>query len=233
MKRKAKEKKPRIYKKICVVPDVHLGYADWTALKKIHKYAKKHKPDLVVFLGDVIDAKAWSRFPKDPDDDSPQEEWNKVEADMAKLHSMFPKAILLIGNHDQRVINKQKEAMMPYQLTQSMDKIFSFKNWTWHTCVKPLIIQTPTGPIAFMHGDEMAGTPAQKAKKLGMSVIQGHTHQASLEYVTTFSHRIFGLESGHVADLSSKAMRYAVKNPISCTTAFTWVQDGVPYLTPL
>ena len=224
---------PKIYRKILCIPDIHFPYANYEAIKQIYAWKKKHKPDLVIFLGDITDSKAWSKYSKDPDDDSPQTEFDRAEADMKQLHKMFPKAICLIGNHDVRPMSKALEAGLPRQLINSLDKVFAYPGWEWHISNKPFVAHVPDAKIAFIHGDESKGTPGQKASKLGMSVVQGHTHQASLEYITTFNHRVFGIECGHVADLESKGMKYAAKNPTSCTTCFVSIIDGIPQIHPL
>ena len=224
---------PKTYKKILVIPDIHFPFSDWKAIKKIHAWKVKNRPDLIVFLGDVLDAKAWSRYPKDTDDLSAQAEFDAAEADMKKLHKLFPKAILLMGNHDVRAMSKALEVHLPKQLINSLQDVFAFKGWVWHTHTKPLVINTPSGKVAFMHGDEIQGTPSQKASKLGMSVVHGHTHKASLSYVDTFTHQVYGMECGHVSDPDSKGMRYAVKNPVTSWLGFATIIDGVPALIPL
>lgn len=81
----------------------------------------------------------------------------------------------------------------------------------------------------FMHGDEMGGNAAQKSRNLGISLIQGHTHKASITYTKTHRGHFFGAEMGCLMDVLSKAARYAAANPIGTSVGFGVLKHGVPY----
>jgi len=83
-----------------------------------------------------------------------------------------------------------------------------------------------------MHGDEMGGTPAQKAVTLGYNIIQGHTHKCSTVYVQTMDKFFFGHEAGHLMDSGSKAAMYAARNPRGGALGFTVIKHGVVYWIP-
>lgn len=215
--------------KILILPDLHLPHTNWAGLEQAAAYAKIFKPDIVIQLGDLIDAKAWSRFGKDVDDDSPQAEWDAVERDVKRLAKLFPKMTILSGNHDRRTAAKACEASLPRQLVKSLEEAFGVKGWTWHMSSKPLVVDG----IVLVHGDEMAGTPGQKAAKLGKSVVQGHTHKASLTYINTFQHQLFGMEAGCLIDAESIAFRYSARNPMTCFQGFAVIDNGLPVLVPV
>ena len=69
----------KVYNKVLILPDLHAPWIDWKAVQQAHKWAKRHKPDLIVQLGDLFDQKIWSRWPKDQDDYSPSEEYIQAE----------------------------------------------------------------------------------------------------------------------------------------------------------
>jgi len=215
--------------KILVIPDVHLPHCDWTALKKVAKFNETYKADIVIQLGDLIDAKAWSKYQKDPDDHSPEREWKMVEKSANRLAQLFPEMTILIGNHDRRPMAKAMEVGLPKALLKGLGEALGIPGWEWHMGPEPLVVDD----IVFVHGDEMAGTPAQKAAKLGKSLVQGHTHKASLTYVNTFQHQVFGLECGHIADIKTIAFRYSAKNPETSWKGFATIDNGVPQLWPL
>lgn len=221
------------YDVIICLPDQHLPWPDWNAIKEVskvyHHYKRQKKRVCVVNLGDIIDAKAWSRFPKDNDDLSAQLEWDQVIVAMEKLHKLLPEQQLLLGNHDRRLVVKALEANLPRQLVKGLDDLFPYNGWKWHTHSKPLVIDD----IIFMHGDEMAGTVAQKANKLGKSVVQGHTHKGSLTYTNTFTHNVFGMECGWIGDENGMGARYASKHPVLCFKGFAVIENGAPRLIPL
>lgn len=219
----------KIYKKILVIPDAHAPWVNWEALKQAYKWRKRHKPDLVVCLGDLTDQKIWSRWPKDTDDASPSDEFIEAEKCLKRMHKMFPKMIILRGNHDTRILSKAIEAGIPEQMFNDVDSVFNFKGWTWVPQNEKLIIQTQRGPVLFVHGDEQGGTAAQKSRILGLSLIQGHTHKVSITYTTTLSGTVFGAEMGCIMDTQSKAAKYAAANPVGSSVGFGVVKYGVPY----
>lgn len=219
----------KTYKKILVIPDAHAPWVNWAALKQAHKWRLKHKPDLVVCLGDLTDQKIWSRWPKDTDDASPSDEFIQAEKCLKKLHTMFPKMIILRGNHDTRIQSRAIEAGIPAQMFKDVDSVFNYKGWEWVPQNEKFVVHTVRGPVLFVHGDEQGGTPAQKSRILGMSIIQGHTHKVSITYTSTLSGTIFGAEMGCIMDTQSKAAKYAAANPVGSSVGFGVVKYGVPY----
>lgn len=219
----------KVYKKILVIPDAHAPWVNWGALEQAYKWRLIHKPDLVVCLGDLTDQKIWSRWQKDTDDASPSEEFLAAEKCLKKIHKMFPKMVIIRGNHDTRILSKSIEAGIPAQMFNDVDSVFNYTGWTWIGQNEKLIIKTPRGPILFVHGDEQGGTVAQKSRILGHSVIQGHTHKVSVTYTTTMKGTIFGAEMGCIMDTKSKAAKYAAANPVGSSVGFGVVKFGVPY----
>lgn len=222
-------KKAKVYNKILVIPDCHAPWINIEAIKQAHTWAKRHKPDLVIQLGDITDQKIWSRWQKDVDDVSPSDEFLEAEKCLKKLHKMFPKMLILRGNHDVRILSKAVEAGIPAQMFNDVDQVFNYKGWTWIEHNKKLVIQTVRGPILFVHGDEQGGTVVQKSRILGMSVLQGHTHKVSITYTTTLKGTIFGAEMGCIMDVDSKAAKYAAANPVGSSVGFGVIKYGVPY----
>lgn len=219
----------KIYNKILVIPDAHAPWVNWPALEQAHRWYLGHKPDLVVCLGDLTDQKIWSQWQKDPDDYSPSDEFNEAEKCLKKLHKWFPKMLILRGNHDVRVLNRAVDAGIPSQMFKDVDEVFNYPGWVWIDPAQKLVIETSRGPILFVHGDEQGGTVAQKSRILGTSVIQGHTHKASITYTTALKGTIFGAEMGCIMDTQSKAAKYAAANPVGSTVGFGVVKHGVPY----
>lgn len=219
----------KIYKKILVIPDIHLPWANWEALKQAKAWHDKHKPDLVVCLGDITDQKIWSRWPKDVDDYSPSEEFLRAHEGIKKLNKWFPKMVILRGNHDVRILAKAIESGIPSQMFRDVDEVFSFKGWTWIGANEKFTVNTARGPILFVHGDEQGGTVAQKSRILGMNICQGHTHKVSITYTTALKKSFWGAEMGCIMDITSKAAKYAAPNPVGVSIGFGVIKYGIPY----
>ena len=211
------------------LPDLHIPAIDWKAVEWAARKRDQFKIDKVVQLGDLTDQRIWSRFSHDPDFDNPDREWDMVERDMRRLHKLFPEMTIILGNHDSRIIKKAVEAGLPSQLMRTLSDIFPFKGWEWHTKPEPLVLEQQ---IAVVHGDELTGAVAHKAQAMGMCLVQGHTHQARLEYVTMFNKTIWGAEAGCLVDVDSSAFRYAQKNPRRQTKSILLTLDSVPLIMP-
>jgi predicted phosphodiesterase len=221
--------KVKVYKSILVLPDMHLPWVHEGALDRAARWAKKHKPDIVVQLGDLIDAKGWSRWPTDSADLSPDEEWEAVEKAIHKLHKSFPKMEILSGNHDRRHLIKASEGKIPSKLTKTLNEVFPFKGWNWHVDPrKKLVLNTVNGKILFCHGDEDGGKPIDKASFFGMSVVQGHDHKAAIEYRQVSDKFLFGVSAGNLMDPESKAADYNARSSKGSVQGFLVIKNGNP-----
>jgi len=219
---------------IFVLGDIHLPWTDWSAIEQIAeeiKLAKKRGDKVtVVQVGDLLDARAWSKYLKGPSDENAQLEWDQAELAMHRLYHLIPEMHVLFGNHDERLAKKAMESMLPKQLVRSLDQYFNFHGWQWHTADEPLEIDG----IAFIHGDNFPiPTPSTAALRLGQSVCYGHTHQAHLSYLVTFKKRIFSMNVGWLGDESKSAFSYARKSPNRCWKGYGVIIDGTPHLIPL
>lgn len=220
----------KTYKSILVLPDVHLPWGHTASLKRAAKWAEKHKPDLVVQLGDLTDSKGWSRWPSETDDPSPDHEWKMVQKSVAQLAKWFPKMEVLLGNHDVRHLKKAAEARIPSQMIRSFREMFDVPGWNFHTNPrKKLIVKTPSGPVMFVHGDEDGGKVIDKATMFGMNVVQGHDHKAEVVYRQVGKKFVFGASAGNMLDPASKGSDYNARSAKGSVQGFMVIKNGVPY----
>ncbi len=232
-KRTRKTTKKQIRNKVLVLPDMHAPWADMEAIELAYRWAKNHQPDLIIQMGDLIDGKAWSRWPKDPDDPSPREEYIEAKKQLAQIAKWFPKMHVLTGNHDTRWMKKAFEVGIPKELVRTPQEVLGGAGWTWHTeARRQTFIETKRGRVLFIHGDEMGGPVLQKAINLGCNTVQGHTHKVSIGYKQTFDKFVFGFECGHLMDTQSKAADYSASNPVLSTCGFGVIQYGLPFFIP-
>lgn len=215
-------------KKILILGDSHLPYTDFEVIEQAHDFAKKFKPDIVISTGDMTDQKYWSRFPKSPEDDGGQLEWEKVLAGAKEFAKMFPKLTILNSNHDRRYAKKAAESGIPKIMIRTLSELIPNKGWQWHLGPDPLVI----GNTAFMHGDELQGGVKAKANVLGMNVVQGHSHKAELHYVNTFGKSLFAMDVGCTVDPKSAAFDYAASSLTKVWVGFGYIDNGVPHLVP-
>lgn len=214
--------------KIMVLGDLHAPYADRKALYWASLIRHQYQPDIIIQVGDIVDMKAWSRFPKSPEDENPALEWKKTAKEMKYIHQLFPEMKILLGNHSVRVARKALEAGIPKELIRSLEEVFDFEGWSWHLTDKPLIVDN----IAFVHGDESPGNISVKTRQYGMSVVQGHSHKASLSYINLFDKQMFAAEVGWLGNDQELAFAYASKSPNRSWSGLMLITDGVPHLLP-
>lgn len=217
------------YNKILVIGDVHTPFQDDDLLEQIHDFNRKFKADLVLATGDMLDQKAFGVYPKSPKDDSPALEFEKATKACIQIGKMFPKMTILNSNHDRRYLKRISEAGIPSKMVKTLKELIPNEGWTWHLGPDPLVINNS---IACVHGDELQGRPILKAEKLGYNLIQGHTHQASIQYSQTFDKKLWALDAGCVVDAKSAAFDYASGYLSKIWTGYGFVENGVPHLVP-
>lgn len=218
--------------KILAIGDTHLPWIDWRAASQLSRFAYDYKPDLIVQVGDFIDAQAWSKHPKHTDAPSPDKEWAMVETAARKFNDLLPdntRLYIIEGNHDRRHKMRAFEALVPSQLVKPLSSMFPYQNWVWWVQQKPLTLDG----VDYVHGDELGGNAVQKAGKTGHSVVQGHLHSdAGIKYINTFHRQLFGMDIGCMMDLKSLAARYANKRMLRSWIGWATITDGVPALHP-
>lgn len=218
--------------KTLIIGDPHAPFVDRSLFQAIGKFCKEQRPSQAVIVGDISDQYNWSRYSKDPRAMGPSDEWNAfVDCTkwMRKLIGEKLETHILIGNHDLRIFRSLSDLRIPGQIIKGLDEIIQFPNWHWHTGNAPLII----GGVAFVHGHEDAGSALDKAKIIGMPVVQGHDHRGSIEYLSTaFNKTIWGMSVGTTVDKESLAVQYGAKNLRKSFQGWGWIENDIPYLFP-
>ena len=211
--------------KTLVVPDVHVPFHCRKAEKLLHKLIKKHKPQKIIFLGDVADVHALTTHPKIT-------HWrDNLEDELYQTHEYLwrvrrsagdkTKIIYIKGNHEHRWERMVDKCLPNLSITRGLLPHFlGLKElnieWVVDAGRTPVRTTTGQGKVRFMHGHEVRGGsafPARHALKigklLGESVHIGHTHRFGTMGFTTPTGTYFVVEGGYVADKDSDGMQYA------------------------
>ena len=196
--------------RVFFLPDFHAPASSLPIIKWAAKERDKFKPDIVIQLGDLVDAEAWSKYPKSSDDDSPSLEWEKTEHQLQQLYKYFPELVIVEGNHCARIMRKAfQDAQLPKKFFKTIGEVLGFDGWEFYTETKPLIVDG----VGVIHGDEVNSPLTLIASRMGRPVVRGHTHQAGIVYTRFFDRQIFAMECGMLADEDHNAFGYAAKNP--------------------
>jgi UDP-2,3-diacylglucosamine pyrophosphatase LpxH len=208
--------------KVLVIPDLHFPFVHPKALQFAKDVQRKYNTDEVVFIGDVVDLHAVSRFSPDPDGFSPGEEFKAAYAEVQKWVKEFPKAKVCIGNHDERLFRRAYESGLPRRAMRPFEELWDTPGWNWadHHFIDN---------VKYVHGTGRSGMTAaiRMAVDNRCSLVMGHTHTyAGYHWHTTEKDRIFGLNVGCLLDPKAYAMAYGKHFPTRPDLGMGVVDEG-------
>ena len=202
--------------RVVVLSDLQIPYHDEAAVKRVVSFIKWYKPTQLWCVGDELDAPEPSRWNKGMAgeyattlQDSIDMTYN-VMADFRTALGRTKPFIIQRSNHTDRIqtyIRKYAPAFNSLESLQ-IEKLLGYDdlNIQYLHRFKELL---PGWVMA--HGDEgraiqvPGSTALSLAKKLGKSVVCGHTHKLGLQHETTGlygkNRTQFGLEVGHLMDI--------------------------------
>jgi predicted phosphodiesterase len=201
-------------------PCMHDRYVRF--LKKIEK---KHNCNRVVMLGDIVDWNSISFHEKDVSLPNPVEEFKNARKQVKAIHRAFPKADMLIGNHDSLPSRKATQLGLPEEVLTDFKTLWSLDGWTIHPRFHDLIIDD----VVYRHGDKCKGGQMAAYKNAiaeFRSVVQGHLHaQAGVVYHANQEDCVFGMQVGCGVDHHNPAMSYgrvyAQKPIVGCGVVYS------------
>ena len=194
------------------IGDVHAPFIYKPAFSKVLSYldSLKKKPDYVIQIGDLYDFYSFSRFAKNPNVITPDQEVLEGRAVAEEMWRLIKKkapsaqCYQLLGNHSVRP-NKKLMEVAPELLS-----IFNIKPlWTFpgvitiHDPREELVIDN----ILFQHGHR--SKLGDHAKYNSMNTVVGHSHQGNVLFIPTIKKEIiWELNCGYIADPSHPALKY-------------------------
>jgi predicted phosphodiesterase len=203
-------------RKIIVLSDLQIPYHDPQAVKLVLKFIKSERPHELWCVGDELDAPEPSRWNKGMAgeyaptlQDSIDETYN-IMADFRDALGRNKPFIIQRSNHTDRIQTYIKKYAPAFSTLESLkiEELLGYRDLKIQYLhrFKELL---PGWVMA--HGDEgraiqtPGSTALSLAKKLGKSVVCGHTHKLGLQHETTGlngrNKSVFGLEVGHLMDM--------------------------------
>lgn len=166
---------------------------------------KKYKITHVIFIGDIIDNHAPSFHTTDADAMGAGNELDIAIEHIAEWVKIFPRADVIIGNHDRIIMRKAFEGAIPRRWIMDYQDVLGAPGWNFREGA------TYDG-IHYIHGE--GSTARMRCKKDLISTVQGHRHpEAYTDYVVGETFKIFGMQVGCGVDRKSYAMAYAKDHP--------------------
>ena len=184
----------------------------------------------VIFIGDVIDNHFSSYHETSISNDllTGSDELDLAIKRIARWYNAFPKATVIIGNHDRLIMRKAQTSAIPSKWIKSYKEVLEVPKWNF-------VERYEKDGVQFIHGE--GGTASTKCRADMMNTVQGHLHTQC--YVQNFvgnNFRIFGVQVGCGIDHESYAMAYAKygkKPAISCAVILNNGKIPINLLMPL
>jgi predicted phosphodiesterase len=216
-----KIEKETIIKNVLFIGDIHEPFCKEGYLEFCKKQYDKYNCNEVIFSGDIVDNHAQSFHDSDADGLSAKDELELAIKKLQTWYKVFPKATVLIGNHDRIVARKLFKVGVSQRWLKPLGEVLEVPNWNF-------VEEYINNDILYIHGE--GGTARKKAQQEMMSVCQGHLHsEAYVEFMN--GGKNFALQVGCGIDFNSYAFAYAKrdKKPIlSCAV----ILDKSPILIP-
>ena len=191
---------------VLVVGDLHLPFTIDGYLEFCLETQKKFNCKDVVFIGDIVDQCANSRWNHDPDGMSSSDELKSALSKVQAWYKAFPEATIVFGNHDTRIFKQAFIAGIPKGWIKDFEEMYQMpKGWK---CTE----QVEIDGVMYQHGDGCNGDlgALNKAKERRQSVVIGHGHSfAGVRYLASHKDTIFGMNVGCGVDEESYALAYA------------------------
>jgi len=187
--------------RILVIGDLHEPFCLDGYLEFCLEQSEKFNTNRTIFIGDVIDNHYASYHETDADGMGGGQELDLSINKIAKWRDAFPKADVIIGNHDRLIMRKAQTSAIPSKWIKSYKDVLEVPEWNF---VERLVIDD----VQYIHGE--GGTARTKCKADLMSTVQGHLHtQAYTEYVVGQNFKIYGSQVGCGINHKAYAMAYA------------------------
>ena len=215
--------------RILVIGDLHIPWERKGYFEFCCDLYKVWNCDTVIFIGDVVDSHAVSFHPKHPNLPGALQEYELARAGVQRWYKRFKKAVVVTGNHDERIIRLANSVGIPDVYLKSYKKNWGTYNWKWK-------YDHVVDDIYFYHGTGQGGIyPASNAvRKMLMSCVLGHNHTASgVKYYANPQRRIFACDVGCGIDDAKMAFAYGRHNKQRSILSAAVIVDGVPYVEPM
>ncbi len=192
-------------KKVLVIGDLHEPFCLESYLKHCKEQYIKYNCDTVVFIGDIIDNHASSYHETDPDGYNAGEELKRAILNIKKWYQAFPKATVIIGNHDRIIMRKAYSSGLSKMWIKDYAEVLGTPGWTFTESIE-------IDDVLYIHGE--GGTARSRVRRDLQSIVQGHLHsQAYVEWIVGAKFKLFGMQVGCGIDHKSYAMAYGKEGP--------------------
>lgn len=215
---------------VFVIPDLQCPFEHPDAVEFMRAVARKNKPTRIVCIGDSMDQHALSRWATDPDGLGPRDEYEQAIEHLRPVYKLFPEAIEVASNHNERIAKRAYEAAIPSVFLRDYSQIMQYPPG-WH-----LEQYVEIEGVLYEHGNTQGGMYAARniAYHNGQSTVIGHHHShAGVQYIASRKKMWWGMNVGCLIDVDAYAFRYSKEQKFKPTLGCGVVIRGVPYFVPM
>jgi len=210
----------KVKKNVLVIGDLHEPFCLDGYLEHCLDTYNKYKCNEVVFIGDIIDNHASSYHETDPDGHSAGQELKMAIQRIKQWYSAFPKATVIIGNHDRLIMRKAYSSGLSKLWIKDYAEVLGTPGWTFTDSIE-------IDNVLYIHGE--GGTARARIRRDLQSVVQGHLHsQAYIDWCVGAKFKIFGMQVGCGVDHHSYAMAYGKEGPKPAIACGVVLQGEIP-----
>lgn len=196
------DRRPRL-----VISDVHLPFAVEGWLDFIQEtHSKYNCHDEIIINGDLFDFHAISFHEPEPDSMTHIDEHEEAKKKVKLLTKAFPNAVLLIGNHDDRISRKVKSLGIDKRFVKTLPELFDLPD-TWK-----VMLETVVDDVYYRHVGCSGGVTGARNSAINnrMSTVVSHLHSfGGVSYIANpTGDMIFGLNTGCLMDDEGYHARY-------------------------
>lgn len=198
-------KKSKSGKNVLVIGDLHEPFCLDGYLEHCIETYNKYKCNEVVFIGDIIDNHASSYHETDPDGHSAGQELKMAIQRIKQWYSAFPKATVIIGNHDRLIMRKAYSSGLSKMWIKDYAEVLGTPGWNFTDSIE-------IDNVLYIHGE--GGTARARVRRDLQSIVQGHLHsQAYIDWCVGAKFKLFGAQVGCGIDHRTYAMAYGKEGP--------------------
>lgn len=214
---------------VLVIPDLHSPFIHEKALDHCVKTYEQFNCNQVIFLGDILDNHYSSFHETSPDGMGAGDELDMAIKQLSPWYDAFPKAKVMIGNHDRIIQRKTFTGGISQRWIKSYNEVIGCPTgWEF-------MLSYEQDGVLYFHG-EMAANTLQVLLNKRMNCVYGHLHtKFEILYNASPTDLLWAMPSGCMIDIKKYAFEYAkynVKRPIlGCSVVLN--NGTLPILSPL
>ena len=213
---------------VLVIGDLHEPFCLDSYLTFCKEQYIIHDCNQVIFIGDIIDNHFSSYHETSADGMGGLDELEYAIQRISRWYKAYPKATVIIGNHDRIIMRKAQTSSIPSNWIKSYKDVLEVPEWNF-------VERYEKDDVQYIHGE--GGTARTKCRADMMNTVQGHLHtQCYTEHYVGKNFRVFGTQVGCGINHKSYAMAYAKygKRPaVGCAVILNNGKTPLNILMPL